>query len=298
MRVSNNSLKFLEYLQNYSKNFESFYKKSSISNNTPSSLKQSISYINASGGKRIRPFLVTECSSLFDVKFEFSIYAAIALEMVHTYSLIHDDLPAMDDDDMRRGQETLHKKFNEAIAILTGDSLLTDAFYILTEFYKNKDPHVCIDLISLLSKSAGSEGMVGGQVLDLFPLENNEKNINMMNQMKTGALIKCATLYGAVLGKASKKNYNNMSNFGTALGKAFQIRDDLLDIEGDEKVLGKKINKDQIKGKLTLIDFYGIAGTKKLASNYITEAKDIISNYGNRGIYLQMLTDYIIDRKK
>ena len=218
--------------------------------------------------------------------------------MVHTYSLIHDDLPAMDDDDIRRGQETLHKKFNEAIAILTGDALLTDAFYILTEFYKNKDPHVCIDLISLLSKSAGSEGMVGGQVLDLFPLENNEKNINMMNQMKTGALIKCATLYGAVLGKASKKNYNNMSNFGTALGKAFQIRDDLLDIEGDEKVLGKKINKDQIKGKLTLIDFYGIAGTKKLASNYITEAKDIISNYGNRGIYLQMLTDYIIDRKK
>ena len=298
MRVSNNSLKFLEYLQNYSKNFESFYKKSSISNNTPSSLKQSISYINASGGKRIRPFLVTECSSLFDVKFEFSIYAAVALEMVHTYSLIHDDLPAMDDDDMRRGQETLHKKFNEAIAILTGDSLLTDAFYILAEFYKNKDPHVCIDLISLLSKSAGSEGMVGGQVLDLFPLENNEKNINMMNQMKTGALIKCATLYGAVLGKASKKNYNNMSNFGTALGKAFQIRDDLLDIEGDEKVLGKKINKDQIKGKLTLIDFYGIAGTKKLASNYITEAKDIISNYGDRGIYLQMLTDYIIDRQK
>lgn len=298
MRVSNNSLKFLEYLQNYSKNFESFYKKSSISNNTPSSLKQSISYINASGGKRIRPFLVTECSSLFDVKFEFSIYAAVALEMVHTYSLIHDDLPAMDDDDIRRGQETLHKKFNEAIAILTGDSLLTDAFYILTEFYKNKDPHVCIDLISLLSKSSGSEGMVGGQVLDLFPLENNEKNINMMNQMKTGALIKCATLYGAVLGKASKKNYNNMSNFGTALGKAFQIRDDLLDLEGDEKVLGKKINKDQIKGKLTLIDFYGIAGTKKLASNYITEAKDIISNYGDRGIYLQMLTDYIIDRKK
>ena len=298
MSVPSNSLNFLEYLQNYSKNFESFYKKISISNNAPSSLKESISYINASGGKRIRPFLVTECSLLFDVKFEFSIYAAIALEMVHTYSLIHDDLPAMDDDDMRRGQETLHKKFNEAIAILTGDSLLTDAFYILTEFYKNKDPHVCIDLISLLSKSSGSEGMVGGQVLDLFPLENNEQNINVMNQMKTGALIKCATLYGAILGKASKKNYNNMSKFGTALGKAFQIRDDLLDIEGDEKVLGKKINKDQIKGKLTLIDFHGIEGTKKLASNYISEAKDIISHYGNRGIYLQMLTDYIIDRKK
>jgi geranylgeranyl pyrophosphate synthase len=140
--------------------------------------------------------------------------------------------------------------------------------------------------------------MVGGQVLDLFPLDNNEKNINIMNQMKTGALIKCATLYGAILGKASKKNYNNMSKFGSVLGKAFQIRDDLLDIEGDEKVLGKKINKDKIKGKLTLIDFHGIAGTKKLASNYITEAKDIISNYGNRGIYLQMLTDYIIDRKK
>ena len=298
MSDANNNLKFIEYLQNYSTKFDSFYNKKSISNNSPKSLKESISYINTNGGKRIRPFLVAECSSLFEVKFEFSIHAAIALEMVHTYSLIHDDLPSMDDDDMRRGQKTLHKKFNEAIAILTGDSLLTDAFYVLTEFYKNKDPYMCIELISMLSKSSGSEGMTGGQVLDLFPLESNENNINMMNEMKTGALIKCATSYGAILGKASKKDYNNMVIFGTALGKAFQIRDDLLDIQGDEQVLGKKTNKDQVKGKLTLIDFHGIEGAKILASNYITEAKDIIAHYGDRSIYLQMLTDYIIERKR
>ncbi|MBT7077617.1 MAG: polyprenyl synthetase family protein, partial [Pelagibacterales bacterium] len=204
----------------------------------------------------------------------------------------------MDNDDMRRGKNTLHKQFNEAIAILTGDSLLTDAFYVLTEFYKNKDPKICIELISLLSKSAGSQGMVGGQVLDLFPLENSKENINFMNEMKTGALIKCATLYGAILGKASIKDYNNMESFGIALGKAFQIRDDILDVQGDAQELGKKTNKDKIKGKLSLIDFYGIEGAKKLASNYIIEAKDIISSYGNKGRNLQMLTEYIIDRKK
>ena len=300
MKISseNNNLKFLEYLHNYSIRFNSFYNKKSVSKNLPKSLNDSIAYINTTGGKRIRPFLVTECSLLFGVKFEFSIYAAVALEMVHTYSLIHDDLPAMDDDDMRRGKKTLHKQFNEAMAILTGDALLTDAFYILTKFYKNKDPSICVELISLLSKSSGGEGMVGGQVLDLFPLENNTNNINLMNEMKTGALIKCATLYGAILGKASSKDQNNMTSFGSALGKAFQIRDDLLDVQGDEKVLGKKIHKDQVKGKLSLIDFHGIEGATKLANNYIMEAKDIISTYGKRSVYLQMLTEYITDRKK
>ena len=296
--LEDNNLKFSKKLHNYAIKFDNFYNKKSITTNSPKFLNDSIKYINTAGGKRIRPFLVTECSKLFEVKFEFSIYAAVALEMVHTYSLIHDDLPSMDNDDMRRGKNTLHKQFNEAIAILTGDCLLTDAFYVLTEFYKNKDPHICIELISLLSKSAGSQGMVGGQVLDLFPLEGSKKNINLMNEMKTGALIKCAALYGAILGKAPVKDYNNMESFGIALGKAFQIRDDILDVQGDEQELGKKTNKDKIKGKLSLIDFYGIEGAKKLARNYIIEAKDIISSYGNKGSNLQMLTEYIVDRKK
>ena len=296
--LEDNNLKFSKKLHNYAIKFDNFYNKKSITKNSPKSLNNSIKYINTTGGKRIRPFLVTECSQLFEVKFEFSIYAAVALEMVHTYSLIHDDLPSMDNDDMRRGKNTLHKQFNEAIAILTGDCLLTDAFYVLTEFYKNKDPYICIELISLLSKSAGSQGMVGGQVLDLFPIEGGKNNINLMNEMKTGALIKCAALYGAILGKAPVKDYNNMESFGIALGKAFQIRDDILDVQGDEQVLGKKTNKDKIKGKLSLIDFYGIEGAKKRARNYIIEAKDIISSYGNKGSNLQMLTEYIVDRKK
>ena len=292
------NINFFKYLENFSTNFNSFYNKKSITKNLPESLIKSITYINTTGGKRIRPFLVCECSKLFDVKFEYSIHAAIALEMVHTYSLIHDDLPAMDDDDIRRGKKTLHKKYNEAIAILTGDALLTDAFYILTENYKKKDINICIELISLLAKTSGGEGMVGGQVLDLFPKLNDEKNINLMNEMKTGALIKCATLYGAILGKATKKDYKNMLAFGNAIGKAFQIKDDLLDVQGDEKILGKRTNKDLIKGKLNLVDIYGIEGAKKLASNYINEAQDIISTYGHNSIYLHKLTEYIIDRKK
>ena len=165
-KVKQNQSDFLEHLNSFRDKFDKFYGQKYFIDNIPEILNESIRYINSTGGKRIRPFLVYECASLFDVKFEESIDAAIAIEMVHTYSLIHDDLPAMDDDDMRRGNETLHKKYNEAIAILSGDALLTDSFVLLVERYKNIDINICIELIKLLSKSAGSAGMVGGQILD------------------------------------------------------------------------------------------------------------------------------------
>ena len=297
-KIEENKINFLEYLKSFSKKFDKFYNQKYFINNTPKYLKDSIYYINSTGGKRIRPFLVHECANLFEVKFEISIYAAIAIEMVHTYSLIHDDLPSMDDDDIRRGKETLHKKYNEATAILSGDALLTDSFNLLVNNYKNIDQNICIELISLLSKSAGSGGMVGGQVLDLFPIKKNMNSINIMNEMKTGALIRCATCFGSILGKGSTKDYKNLYNYGSAIGKVFQIKDDLLDIHGDEKILGKKTNKDKIKGKFSFIDLYGEQKAKTIAMNYIIEAKDILSSYGRRGIYLNFLTDYILDRKK
>ena len=297
-KISYDNISFLEYLKSFTKKFDYYYSKKYFLKKSPKILKESISYINSTGGKRIRPFLVSECALLFDVKFEVSINAAIAIEMVHTYSLIHDDLPSMDNDDMRRGKQTLHKKYNEAIAVLAGDALLTDSFIFLADNYKNFDSKICIELISLLSRSAGSEGMAGGQILDLFPDKKNVNSINIMNEMKTGALIRCATCYGAILGNASIQDHKNMYNFGSAIGKAFQIRDDLLDLTGDEKIVGKKTKKDKVKGKISFIDLYGEEKAKKLAFSYVSNAKDVISSYGGKSVYLQLLTDYILDRKK
>ena len=293
-----NQSDFLEHLNSFKDKFEKFYSQKYFINNIPEILNESIRYINSTGGKRIRPFLVYECASLFDVKFEESIGAAIALEMVHTYSLIHDDLPAMDDDDMRRGNETLHKKYNEAIAILSGDALLTDAFILLVERYKNIDINICIELIKLLSKSAGSAGMVGGQVLDLFSNKKDNKSVELMNEMKTGALIRCATCFGAILGKGSKEDFNNMYNYGNSIGKVFQIKDDLLDLKGDEEIVGKKTNKDKRKGKYSFVDLYGEEKAKKIAITHISQAKDALSDYGKKSYYLNLLADYILDRKK
>ena len=297
-KLNNNQLNFIEYLDQFTNKFEKFYNQKYFIDNTPKILLESIQYINLTGGKRIRPFLVSECAKLFGVKFENSIYAAIAIEMVHTYSLIHDDLPALDDDDMRRGNETLHKKYNEAIAILSGDALLTDSFNVLSENYRNIDINICLELISLLSKSAGSGGMVGGQVLDLFPENTTEESVNLMNEMKTGALIRCATSFGAILGNAPKKDYKNMYEYGSAIGKVFQIKDDLLDLKGDEKIVGKKINKDKDNGKFSFIELYGEDKTKKLAISYISQAKDMLASYGTKSKYLVLLTDYILNRKK
>ena len=297
-KINQNKPDFIEYLKSFTIKFEKFYNQKYFINNAPKVLQESINYINSIGGKRIRPFIVSECASLFNVKFEFSIYAAIAIEMVHTYSLIHDDLPAMDDDDMRRGNETLHKKYNDAIAILSGDALLTDSFILLTDNYKNIDPKMCIELISLLSKSSGSGGMVGGQILDLFPDKKNLKSVDLMNGMKTGALIRCASCYGAILGNASKKDYMNMYNYGDFIGKVFQIKDDLLDLQGDEKIVGKKTTKDKIKGKFSYIDLYGEQQAKNIAFQYVGQARDILTSYGTKSVYLNLLTDYILDRKK
>ena len=253
-------------------------------------------YIALTGGKRIRPFLVCEVAKLFNIPFKESVYAATAIEMIHCYSLIHDDLPAMDDDDIRRGYKTLHKKFDEATAILAGDALLTDSFQIISKFYK--DPKVAIKLITILSNLAGGSGMVGGQVLDLYPVSNNEKDILFMNKLKTGGLIKCSVLFGAIIGKADEINMNNLSQYGGLIGKAFQITDDILDISGTEEIIGKRVNKDRSSGKISLIDIYGKDGATRIAKKSINDAKKIIDLYGEKGFNLHQLTEYILNRKK
>ena len=287
---------FKEYLETFSKNFDIEFSSLITNEGYPKTLYDSLSYVASTGGKRLRPFIVCESAALFDIPFRDSIYAAVAIEMIHCYSLIHDDLPAMDDDNIRRGHETLHIKFDEAIAILTGDVLLTDAFYIISKFYK--DSELAKTLIFLLSEYSGGKGMLGGQILDLYPISENLKDINYMNKLKTGALIECSASFGAILGKADKNHQKKLAKFGSLIGAAFQITDDILDVRGKEEIIGKKVNKDKSKGKLTLIDHYGIDGAQNQAKKIIDEAQKIIKIYGNNGKYLYKLTDYIINRNK
>ena len=287
---------FKEYLENFSVEFNEKFNNLITNKNYPKPLLESMKYIALTGGKRIRPFLVCEVAKLFNIPFKESVYAATAIEMIHCYSLIHDDLPAMDDDDIRRGYKTLHKKFNEATAILAGDALLTDSFQIISKFYK--DPKVAIKLITILSNLAGGSGMVGGQVLDLYPVSNNEKDILFMNKLKTGGLIKCSVLFGAIIGKADEINMNNLSQYGGLIGKAFQITDDILDISGTEEIIGKRVNKDRSSGKISLIDIYGKDGATRIAKKSINDAKNIINRYGEKGFNLHQLTEYILNRKK
>ena len=287
---------FKEYLENFSVEFNEKFNNLITNKNYPKPLLESMKYIALTGGKRIRPFLVCEVAKLFNIPFKESVYAATAIEMIHCYSLIHDDLPAMDDDDIRRGYKTLHKKFDEATAILAGDALLTDSFQIISKFYK--DPKVAIKLITILSNLAGGSGMVGGQVLDLYPVSNNEKDILFMNKLKTGGLIKCSVLFGAIIGKADEINMNNLSQYGGLIGKAFQITDDILDISGTEEIIGKRVNKDRSSGKISLIDIYGKDGATRIAKKSINDAKNIINRYGEKGFNLHQLTEYILNRKK
>jgi len=287
---------FKEYLENFSVEFNEKFNNLITNKNYPKPLLESMKYIALTGGKRIRPFLVCEVAKLFNIPFKESVYAATAIEMIHCYSLIHDDLPAMDDDDIRRGYKTLHKKFDEATAILAGDALLTDSFQIISKFYK--DPKVAIKLITILSNLAGGSGMVGGQVLDLYPVSNNEKDILFMNKLKTGGLIKCSVLFGAIIGKADEINMNNLSQYGGLIGKAFQITDDILDISGTEEIIGKRVNKDRSSGKISLIDIYGKDGATRIAKKSINDAKKIIDLYGEKGFNLHQLTEYILNRKK
>src|ERR1700687_6069342 len=219
------------------------------------------------GGKRLRPFLVVESAALFGVSELQSLPAAAAFECVHCYSLVHDDLPAMDDDALRRGRPTAHKAFDEATAILAGDGLLTFAFDILSRPQVHPEANVRIELVSALARAAGLGGMGGGQLLDLAaegrfaggaPLRLGEADIRTLQAMKTGALLRFGCVAGAILGKADASERDAVEHYGSALGQAFQISDDLLDIEGDAATLGKATGKDAAAHKATLAGVLGI----------------------------------------
>ena len=246
-------------------------------------------YSSLGGGKRFRPFLVVECAALFDVPRPQALMAGAALECVHCYSLVHDDLPAMDNDDLRRGQPTAHKAFDEATAILAGDGLLTFAFDILSRPQTHPDPAVRIELVSALARASGLGGMVGGQMLDLAaegrfggsgPQRLGEKEVLALQAMKTGALLRFACEAGGMLGSANAAQRQALARYGSAVGKAFQIADDLLDLEGDPALVGKSTGKDAEAGKATMVDLLGAAGAKARLAELVAEAEQALAPFG------------------
>lgn len=251
------------------------------------------------GGKRIRPALVMESALLFEADPAQALHVATALECVHCYSLIHDDLPAMDDDDLRRGQPTVHVAFDEAIAILAGDSLLTFAFDILTGEDTGLEPETALTLTRNLARASGMGGMAGGQVLDLEAETKapDEEGIIRLQAMKTGALLLYACKAGPILGSRSAEDTQRMAEFGAAIGLAFQIADDLLDITSDTATMGKATGKDAEAGKGTLVSLHGETWARHQLDGLIAQATDLLSPYGRAARPLCDIAEYIAQRK-
>lgn len=263
----------------------------------PSQLKDSMKYSITAGGKRIRPVLVMASYEAFKTDIEKTYTIASALEMIHTYSLIHDDLPAMDDDDYRRGSPTNHKKFDEATAILAGDALLTYAFEIITDDM-NLNIEEKLYAISKLSKASGPEGMIAGQILDI---EAESKNVNLdelvtIHSKKTGALINFAVHLGAYLAGATREQLYYLDEYASNIGLLFQVQDDILDIIGDEDKIGKPVGSDEELDKSTYPNLLGLKGAKKYRDMYAKEAKVALYNAGIKDSYLKDLIDYIAHR--
>jgi geranylgeranyl diphosphate synthase type II len=266
----------------------------------PRSLHQAMRYSVFAGGKRLRPILmIAACESLGGHAGQV-LHAACAMEMIHTYSLIHDDLPAMDDDDFRRGRPTNHKVYGEATAILAGDALLTEAFRILADAEANRSipPATVIKVIELVARYAGSQGMVGGQVVDM---ESEGKEIDFptleyIHTHKTGGLILASVQVGALLGGADDSQVAAIKRFGGAAGLAFQIADDILDVVGDQQHLGKNVGSDQARGKATYPAQLGLEEARQRADELCEIAVSALAPLGKSAAILQELARYIVNR--
>lgn len=262
-------------------------------------LVEAMRYATLEGGKRIRPFLAIESAKLFGVDVLRAKRVAAALEFVHCYSLVHDDLPAMDDADLRRGIPSVHKKFDEATAILAGDALLTLAFEVLAEPETHEDPHVRCELTSLLAKTAGMHGMVGGQMLDLMGEKANFDvgQISRLHRMKTGMLMSFACEAGAILGRADETRRKALRNYAFDLGLAFQVTDDILDVEGDPKVTGKAKGKDAKSGKSTFVTTLGHEQAKMRAEMLVHQAIRHLHVFDSRAATLKAFALYVLERR-
>jgi farnesyl diphosphate synthase len=271
----------------------------------PARLLESMRYASLGAGKRFRPFLVVESASLFGVDRHHALMVGAALECVHCYSLVHDDLPAMDNDDLRRGQPTVHKAFDDATAILAGDGLLTFAFDLLARTDTHPDATVRIELVQALAQAAGLGGMVGGQMLDLAAegrfdggsaQQLQERDVLTLQAMKTGALLKFACCGGAILGQATAAQRAALDRYGAAVGQAFQIADDLLDVEGDPALVGKQTGKDAVAGKATIVGILGVDGAKARLRVIVKDAEAALAPFGKAADILIAGAKFVADR--
>ncbi len=265
---------------------------------TPGTLRDAMEYSLFSNGKRIRPILVLATSEVNGKTGDEVLPVACAVEMIHTYSLIHDDLPSLDNDDIRRGKPTCHKVFGDAVAILAGDALLTEAFRVMSDaHYTDRiGPKVLRQVIFEVASAAGAEGMVGGQTMDvLYDGKEGTKNVlNYIHMHKTTALIRASVRIGAIMGGAKVKELKRFTKYGECVGLAFQITDDILDAEGDEEVVGKKLKKDA--GKQTYIKHYGLVASKIKVEQLIEEAIEAVGFMGEKSEILSELARFIGNR--
>ena len=266
----------------------------------PETLRRAMRYSMEAGGKRLRPILCFAGAEAVGSSADRVMPVAVAIELIHTFSLIHDDLPAMDDDSMRRGKPTNHKVFGEAVAILAGDGLLAEAFYVLSELHGGVEPRLLLETIHDIARATGGRGMTGGQVIDVESTGQGlgEAQLARLHRYKTGALIRMSAMAGARVSGATPDQLEALARYGECVGLAFQIADDILDVEGDEELIGKDVGSDEGKGKSTYPAAIGLEASRGQAKALVNQAVSAVAIFGDAAEPLRLIAHYAAERKR